>query len=141
MGLFLKKFYQHQVIIANDIGAINYLADIQCLDMYGLGTLEVAKIIRENRYLRKCHFPWKKEINNLTKLKGGRIAVIYDEWFQHQGKSEIPDHWIRIGQWRILNNITCGSDLVSFYAIDPSEKERLATNLHQFSIVFGIEDT
>ena len=45
MGLlFLRRFYQDQPVAANDIGAINWLADIRCFDVWGLGSMEVARL-------------------------------------------------------------------------------------------------
>ena len=37
MALFLRQFYQGQVVAANDIGAIDYLADFRLVDLAGLG--------------------------------------------------------------------------------------------------------
>ena len=34
MGLFLETFYSSEKVAANDIGAIHFLADIQCLDLW-----------------------------------------------------------------------------------------------------------
>ncbi|MFW9989307.1 MAG: hypothetical protein ACFFC3_11680 [Candidatus Odinarchaeota archaeon] len=42
MGLFLKEYYNGECIAANDIGAINFIADIKCIDLWGLGTMEIA---------------------------------------------------------------------------------------------------
>lgn len=50
MGLFLKKYYPGESIAANDIGAINYLADIKCLDLWGLSSMEVAKAKRQGNF-------------------------------------------------------------------------------------------
>ncbi len=46
MALFLKDFYAGNVVAANDMGAINYIADIRCLDLYGLASMEVADLKR-----------------------------------------------------------------------------------------------
>ncbi len=40
MAIFLQQFYQGQVVAANDIGAIDYLADFRLVDLAGLGTRE-----------------------------------------------------------------------------------------------------
>lgn len=62
MALFLKKFYQGKAVAANDIGAISYLADIDCLDLWGLGNLEVAKLKMKRNYKTQ-------QIYNLTKKR------------------------------------------------------------------------
>ncbi len=42
MGLFLNEYYNEDCIAANDIGAINYLADVKCIDLKGLGSKDIA---------------------------------------------------------------------------------------------------
>ncbi len=122
MGLFLKEFYQGQAVAVNDIGAVNYLADIRCLDMVGLGSRQVAKAKRGGRF-------GKQEIDELTSSLDVKVAIVFDEWFE----GRIPSRWSLVGRWRILNNAICASDTVSFYAVDPAETEQLTRNLQSFS--------
>ena len=124
MGLFLNKFYQGESVAANDIGAINYLADIKCLDLWGLGSSEVAELMIQGRYNTQ-------EIYDLAKQKQVKIAVVYDHWFKEYGG--IPPAWIKAGEWKISNNIICGGDAVSFYAVNTSEVDNLNKNLRTFS--------
>lgn len=126
MGLFLRQFYQGAAVAANDIGAINYLADINSLDLWGLNSLEVAKMKRDGDYDRE-------QIYNLTKSKRTRIAIVYDEWFLRDGIGGIPSQWIRVGQWKIRNNVVAGGNTVSFYAVDDAEEGRLSANLKLFA--------
>ncbi len=42
MGLFVRRYYQNSTVALNDIGAVNFLADIHCLDLLGLANAEVA---------------------------------------------------------------------------------------------------
>lgn len=123
MGLFLKQFYKGADVAANDIGAINYLADIHCLDLWGLGSKEVARMKKEGNYYQT------ERISDLTRTQGVKIAIIYDHWF----KDAIPLQWIKVGEWKISNNVVCGDDTVSFYAIDPSEEKNLINCLRQFA--------
>ena len=74
MGLFLKEFYQNDVVAANDIGAINYLADIKCLDLWGLGNRRIGKTRIEGCYNTR-------QIYETTKSERAKIAVVYDELF------------------------------------------------------------
>jgi hypothetical protein len=124
MGLFLREFYQGKTIAANDIGAIDYLADIAILDLWGLANMDVAKLIREGSYDTQ-------QIYDLAKQKNVKIAIVYDIWFEIYGG--IPSQWIKVGEWKIPNNVVCGSDTVSFYAVDPLEKDNLIDNLRSFS--------
>jgi hypothetical protein len=124
MGLFLKEFYQDEAVAANDIGAINYLADIKCIDLWGLANLEVANLKREGNYNTT-------QIYELAKQKNVKIAIVYDHWFERYGG--IPSKWIKVGEWEISNNVVCGGETVSFYAVDPSEADNLIKNLRAFS--------
>jgi 4-amino-4-deoxy-L-arabinose transferase-like glycosyltransferase len=124
MGLFLKEFYQDEVVAANDIGAINYLADIKCIDLWGLANLEVANLKREGNYNTT-------QIYELAKQKNVKIAIVYDHWFE--GYGGIPSKWIKVGEWKISNNVVCGGETVSFYAVDPPEADNLIKNLSAFS--------
>jgi len=126
MGLFLKKFYQGKAVAANDIGAISYLADIDCLDLWGLGNLEVAKLKMKGNYKTQ-------QIYNLTKKKKVKIAIVYDDWFESNEIGGIPPQWVKVGQLKISRNVVCASSTVSFYAVDPAEKDNLIENLKIFS--------
>jgi hypothetical protein len=123
MGSFLKQFYQEESVAANDIGAINYLADIKCLDLWGLGSLEVARTKRDGGYDTQ-------KVYNLAKQNNIKIAIVYDHWFE--GNCEIPSEWIKVGEWEISNNV-CGGDTVSLYAVDPEGESKLIENLRIFS--------
>jgi hypothetical protein len=125
MGLFVREFYQGQAIAANDIGAINYLADIECLDLWGLANLEIAKLKREKNYRTQ-------QIYEMTKQKEVKIAIVYDHWFASDEIGGLPSQWVKAGQWKILNNVVCGGDVVSFYAVDQSEIDPLIENFKAF---------
>lgn len=126
MGLFLEKFYQGEVVAANDIGAINYLADIRCLDLWGLGGKKVGKARIEGYYNTQ-------QIYSLTKSKQVKVAVVYDDLFKRDNIGGLPHQWFKVGQWKIFNNEVCAYDIVSFYAFSPEEAENLKANLKSFS--------
>ncbi len=124
MGLFLKTFYSTEKIAANDIGAIHFLAEIQCLDLWGLSSMEVARAKKQNSY--DVEF-----IDLITKSHQTKIAILYDRWFDAYGG--LPSEWIKVGEWTIQNNVVCGGETVSFYAVDTSEKDLLTQHLRGFS--------
>ena len=124
MGLFLKKFYQNECVAANDIGAVNYLADIKSIDLMGLANLKVSKLKMEGKYN-------SQQLYKLAKQENTKIAIVYERWFEKSGG--IPSHWLKIGKWKINNNVVCGSNTVSFYAVDPAEADNLNKNLRAFS--------
>jgi hypothetical protein len=69
------------------------------------------------------------DIERLSKQTGTRIAIIYDNWFI----GGVPPEWTRVGRWTIQNNVMCGGDTVSFYAVDPAEIAYLSESLTDFS--------
>lgn len=124
MGLFLREFYQGRGVAANDIGAINFLADIDNLDLWGLASIEVARAKLAGTYNAA-------RIRELAIARNIGIAIVYDEWFTEYGG--IPRSWIKVGQWEIRDNVVAGGPVVSFYATDPIEASYLASSLRTFS--------
>lgn len=124
MGLFLRKFYQGDNVAANDIGAINYLAEIKNLDLWGLGSMDVARAKINNNYNTD-------KIYELGKSQNVKIAIVYDHWFGYYGG--IPSNWTNVGMWSISNNVVCGGNTVTFYAVDSLEVPNLMENLKEFS--------
>ena len=124
MARFLRDYYQGTTVAANDIGAINVLADIRCLDVFGLASMAVAKAKLENTYTARKIYEMGKDSN-------AQIAIVYDEWLEVYGGA--PPQWRWVGEWRIRDNLICASDRVQFYAVNPSEAVNLAANLERFS--------
>jgi hypothetical protein len=126
MGLFVHRYYQNSTVALNDIGAVNYLADIRCLDLMGLATEEVSA-------KRQKHAFAVSDVDRLSKQTATRIAIIYDSWFV----GLVPPEWIRIGRWTIQNNVIAGGPeggaTVSFYAVNPTEAVYLSQSLTDFS--------
>jgi hypothetical protein len=130
MGLFVRRYYQNSTVALNDIGAVNFFADIHCLDLYGLANAEVAASRRKHRYQAP-------DLDRIAKKNGARIAIIYDDWFS----GLVPRDWIRIGRWTIPNNVIAGDSTVSFYALDPSEAAHLSASLGDFYSQLPIDVT
>jgi len=124
MGAFLKQFYQGKTIALNDIGAATYLADIQLVDLIGLGSLEPSKLKLQKQF-------YTPQIYDLTQQRGTSIAIVYDYWYETSGG--FPQQWVRAGQWSISNNVVCGDNTVSLYAVDSSVKDELVENLRQYA--------
>ena len=122
MGLFFKAYYKEQTVAANDIGAISYLADLNTVDMWGLGNNEVANARKKgywnNDFLRK-----------LVTDKHTRVAVMYDSWFD----KDLPGQWVKVATWQMPYNYICGDIYVTFYGITESEAAVLKTNLTAFA--------
>ncbi len=114
-------------MVANDIGAITYFTNIRLLDTFGLGSLGVAKIRKndhgkfnvESPKLRQYVYDYAKE-NNFD------IALVYDSWLK------MPDNFTKEGSWTINHSYICGSPKVSIYAVKPKDSETLLLHLKDF---------
>lgn len=121
MARFLRHYYDHDSIAANDIGAIDYFTDVHCLDLAGLGNLQVAR-------LKLAHQYGAKQMCSLARERKVKAIVVYSWWF-----SSIPPEWIKAGQWTIPENVICGGDTVAFYAAGPVQWHMLRRQLEEFS--------
>ncbi len=120
MGLFIQDYYSGQPVAINDVGAVNFLGSGNNLDLWGLASLEVARMKMQRTYS-------PASIRELAQNKGAKIAIVYPSWVA------VPDEWIRIGTWTIPDNIVCGSPTVTFYALTQEEADNLRGYLHRFS--------
>lgn len=123
MAKFVQKYHNHDVVAANDIGAISYFTDIHLVDLAGLASLDVAMARAEGRFNSSF-------IEEITKKKGTQLAIVYDNWFPGM----LPKSWIKVGEWTYPDQtIQLGGRTVSFYATNPAMVERLTRELREFS--------
>jgi hypothetical protein len=126
VGRFLARHYAGAPVAVNDIGAVTWLADVHCLDMLGLASLEVCR--------RRMALTWGRDaIDELTRQHGVRVAIVYDRWFDRESTGGLPAHWSRVASWRIPRNVVNGEDTVTFYAVPPDERPRLQEALEAYA--------
>lgn len=123
MGLFLRAYYTGATVAANDIGAINYLADIECLDLMGLGSREPGWANSQGRWGADFIEAWCRQRHAV-------IAVIYESWLRRG----LPDSWIKAGEWTVDQKVTVADTTVSFFALTPEEAPRLRAHLEEFAV-------
>lgn len=122
MGLFLRKYYEKEAVAANDVGAISYFSRGNNLDLWGLGNIAVARS-RKGNY-------WTPEfLDSLCQKRNVRIAIVFDSWFS----DSLLSRWKKVATWQISNNVICGDDTVSFYAVEKGEEVLLRKDLEAFS--------
>jgi hypothetical protein len=121
MGLFLRQFYPGAMVVANDIGAISYLADIRLLDLYGLASMDVAR-------LRRANLLGREALARLAATHGAQVVLIYRSWFSQV----IPPDWLEAGSWRAPEQVVVAHRVVSFYALDEAGYGRLQRSLRAF---------
>ncbi len=125
MASFVEKYYQGSTIALNDIGAVNFLADVHCLDLWGLGDYTVTR-------LRQRHEYHTRDILRLSRQAGIKLAIVYDSWYAGE-IGGLPREWVWVGQWALTDNVVAGGDTVSIYAVDESETLPLMQKLQDFS--------
>lgn len=126
MGLFLKQYYTGQTIAANDIGAICYLADIHLVDLIGLASADIYHLREIDEFNADRVLP-------LCDQRHVSIAIAYEVWLEFSGMRGYEREWKKVGAWKIRDDIVCGSNVVTFFAVEPSEEQRLTANLRAFS--------
>lgn len=121
MSSFLKKYYDGEAVAANDIGAIAYFTKMKVVDLWGLGNIDIARS-------KKGGYWTAPFLDSISREKGASVAIVYDSWID----ASLPPSWKKAGEWKIQQNVVCGDDHVSFYAIDSTQLPRLIQNLHSY---------
>jgi hypothetical protein len=130
MARFLERFERGVTVAANDVGAINYFANIDCVDLVGLGDKEIFWLKRRGVYTTDA-------MAELGARRGVKIAIVYDSWFSRiqlptTSGPPLPSSWIRVQRWATPNGIFLGDGIVSFYALNPRDADALRGALAQF---------
>jgi hypothetical protein len=123
---FLARFYDGRAVIMNDVGAINYYANLKSIDLVGLASMDVARAQFERRF--DAGF-----ISRIAAESRFSVAAIYARWYSLPPPSRIPPEWVEVARWKLSNNIVCGDTVVSFFAPDSSQAVLLYENLRAYS--------
>jgi hypothetical protein len=124
MARFLQRYYPEQPVALNDIGAVSFFSDASIVDLFGLGSKEVAEAKINKRYTTEV-------IDRVTREKDVTLAMVYKGWFKRYGG--LPPEWVELGGWRIPWNVTCFNSTVNIYAVAPNEQEHIMRQLEEFS--------
>lgn len=123
MARFLERFEGGATVAANDVGAINYYANIDCLDLAGLGDRNVFELKKKNAYSTAA-------LARLAADRKVKIALVYDTWFSafppSFGGPPLPASWIPVAYWRTPYAEFLGNSVVSFYATDVASAGAIA---------------
>jgi len=131
LASFLRTYYPNGAIAANDIGLINFMNDLHCLDLVGLADSDVFMAKHSGTYSTEF-------IDQQVSRRGIEVVMIYDSWFTSNPKRfsdgpPVPGSWIRVGRWRVAQGEQLGDDTVSFYALTPTSANRLRMQLASFA--------
>ena len=124
---FLHQNYRSSNVVANDIGAITYFNNIHLLDTYGLGSIEVAKLRKEDHGKFTDNKSLQAYIYKTAKSLNFEVALVFDEWVK------MPDYFKKVGTLTIQNNYMSGGTTVSFYSIKAENTAKLRNQLIEFS--------
>jgi len=124
MGLFVRRYYQGSALAVNDLGAVNFMADIQCTDFHGLADLDVARAM-----LRKRFDP--QFMDALARSREVRVALVDDNWLGLYGGT--PREWLLAGRWKFNDRVILPSPALSFYTLTEAARVQLMANLRDFS--------
>lgn len=136
MANFLRAYYPGASVAANDIGAINFMSDLHCLDLTGLANSDIFWAKHNHAYTTQF-------LADEAASRGVTVALVYDSWFTGQLRTRLegpplPASWIRVESWRTPKR-SLGEDVVSFYASNQTEAERLKANLDQFAKTLPVD--
>lgn len=121
MGRFLHSYYDADVNAVNDIGAVSFQTRGANIDLWGLGNIQVARSRKSGR--------WNPGfLDSLCRAQGAGTAVFYEKWFN----DSMRNRWTKVATWRIANNVICGDDSVSFFAIRSADAPVLKGHLQSF---------
>jgi len=124
---FVEANYAGATMMANDIGAFNYLTSTRVLDVYGLGNLEPLEFREsEGGYTADRLKAW-------AEAEGVKIAVIQLGW--DYIAERIPESWVKVGEWEVPRNVIFGDKKIGWFATSEAEVERLGVALMEFQDV------
>ena len=128
MGQFIRRYYQGSAVAVNDLGAANFMADIQCTDFHGLADLEVARALLQKRFDPQF-------MDDLARSRKAFVAIVDDNWLGLYGGT--PRQWALAGRWKFNNRALLPFlpfPALSFYALTEQAKQQLMENLRDFSL-------
>ena len=127
LARFLHDYYHDGYVIANDIGAITYFNSIHLLDTYGLGSIEVAKLREKEHGNFTNNKPLQDYIQKVSANGNYNIAIVYEHWVT------MPSNFVKVGMLEIKDNYMSGGSIVSFFATESKDVEKIRKQLEEFS--------
>lgn len=117
---FAAYQHPHGKIVVMELGATAWSGDFRIVDMLGLGSLPVARLMWQRRYDRA---------NALRLTEDFDLAIVFDDWFVTMFKAG-PPPWRKIGRIVSENGLGGGIDL---YAPDQANAVATRQALQDFA--------
>jgi hypothetical protein len=131
MGTFVSKFYQGRALAVNDIGAVDFMADIHLTDPQGLADREIGRA-----RLRNGGKLTSEILDQIARSRGVTVALVDENWVDFFGASPgnvTPSTWLLAGTWKFHYRFVLAPTGLSFYALDEAAREALIENLRKYS--------
>jgi hypothetical protein len=125
MARFIQEYYNNEMVVLNDIGFVCFYSDIKLIDLIGLGDQEITALRVNKNYNGNI-------LNSIVMEKKGKISIVYERWFRSADYEHMFDGWVKVEEWTIPDNVVCGDDRVSIFAVDTSAAGSLIRNLKAF---------
>lgn len=124
MARFLDFYRSGETVAMNDIGAVNFFADVDCVDLWGLSDNDIA----ERRLAGELD---PVEIAWITRVRGVEVVVMYESVLDETGGT--PAGWRPVADWRIRRNAVCGSSRVTWFSTSVAAEPKLRAQLEEWS--------
>jgi Dolichyl-phosphate-mannose-protein mannosyltransferase len=123
MARFLRTTCPGCHVAVNDIGAVSMYGDVKVTDVFGLADRDVLRAKSDDRWNTAA-------LERATKAEGVDLALVYDARFWIP---KPPSSWSRVGTWTYPHAVVSGGNVVSFFAVDPSEDGELRKRFAEFT--------
>jgi hypothetical protein len=112
---------EQKKLAINDLGIISYEFSPFVLDLWGLGSTEVARLKYAKRYDREA-------IRQLLSQNSIDYVAVFDQWFPRNVL--LPQELILVAKLRNTKNFVCTEDTVMLYALNGEKAEQLKRHLN-----------
>lgn len=124
---FLARHYAGEAVAIHDIGMPNWLATLDCVDVWGLGTLEPLQLMLARKYDSRA-------VADLVRRRNARVFVGAEEWFSwYGGGGPVPPEWVKVGELSIDWRPERLNPRLAFFATSQAEVERLRAAFTAFA--------
>lgn len=115
----IKTCFPDMIVAANDIGAITYFNEMHLIDMAGLGSYEVAKLLSSGAFTNE-------KANAILRREKVEVIIVYERWF----KDVVFEDFKKIAEYESLRNVVT-APVVSVFVLK-NKVEGLSPAVHQF---------
>ncbi len=131
MAWFVARFFDHDSIVVNDVGAVTFYSHAHFLDAVGLASERPARLLHEG------HSMTPQDLAAWAKSEKASIAILQTDWGYIQ-RLMPPPGWIAVGKWKLARNVVFADRTVGFYATDRESLPKICHALQHFTLPPGV---